>query len=325
MFHREIIEEISRRFDERRRAEEAAAQARTREAEDQNPALRAIGLKLRSLGMRVLEASMRGTADLPAALEKIAGEHRLLQKQYEEELVKMGKPADFTKPRVHCPLCRDSGMTDGKMCICMKKEVVREGMNQSGIARLLEKQRFDNFDLSLYADTLLPDKRYSPRDVMRDIYNYCRDYAENFTLSSPSLLFIGGTGLGKTHLSSAIAGKVIEKGYDVVYVSAPQIAATFEKERFEPQGEKSARFFEAELFICDDLGTEPPSKAAASAIYRLINERVSVAGKPTIISTNLSYQKLEQQYDSTVLSRLLGDFEVKLFQGSDIRRQKLLT
>lgn len=323
MFHREILEEVSRRFDERRRAEEAAAEARCREVEEQNPALRNIGRRLRSLGMRVLEASMKGADNLPAVLESIAKEHRRLQEEYENALVAMGKTRDYTKPRVRCALCRDSGAVNGKMCVCMKKEVVREGMNKSGIAKLLDRQRFDNFDLSLYSDTLLTDKRYSARDVMRDIYNYCRDYAENFSLSSPSLLFIGGTGLGKTHLSSAIAGKVIEKGYDVVYVSAPQIASTFEKERFEADPEKSARFFDAELLILDDLGTEPPSKAVSGAIYRLINDRVSVAGKPTIISSNLSYQKLEQQYDSAVLSRLLGEFEVKLFQGADIRRQKL--
>ena len=50
--------------------------------------------------------------------------------------------------------------------------------------------------------------------------------------SSPSLLFLGNTGLGKTHLSLAIAGQVINKGYGVIYGSAQNLLAKLEKEKF---------------------------------------------------------------------------------------------
>ena len=143
---------------------------------------------------------------------------------------------------------------------------------------------------------------------------------------SGSLLLMGGTGLGKTHLSTAIAGKVLEKGYEVVYESAPEVASLFEKDRFgkdEKNGEEIRRLFDAELLILDDLGTEPQSQTSASAFYRLINTRASVLGLPTIVSTNLSYRQLEKQYDTAILSRLLGEFQVKLLQGSDVRMAKL--
>ena len=110
-----------------------------------------------------------------------------------------------------------------------------------------------------------------------------------------------------------------------MYESAPAVAALFEKERFESEedSEGTKLILEEELLILDDLGTEPQNRATASAIYRLINHRASVKGLPTSISTNLSYKGLEKQYDSAVLSRLLGDFSVKLFQGDDIRMAKL--
>ena len=79
----------------------------------------------------------------------------------------------------------------------------------------------------------------------------------------------------------------------------------------------------AELLILDDLGTEPSTKTSSSAIYRLINHRVLVNNLPTIISTNLTYRQLEKEYDSAVLSRLLGEFNVKLFRGEDIRMARL--
>ena len=325
MFKEEFISEAVSRLDEKRKSRENEARHRAFVAEEKNPELRALGLKLRSVSVRILEESMRGGADLVERIDKIRKENMETQKKYGDLLEEMGLSRDHTKPLRDCPLCHDSGFIDGKMCACLKREVVQATYRSSGIARLLSKQTFENFDLSFYSPSVLEDKRYSPRDVMTEIFSYCKKYADEFTTDSPSLLFIGGTGLGKTHLSSAIAGKVIEKGYDVVYETAPAVAAIFEKERFEDEdsAEGTRRLFEAELLILDDLGTEASSKAGVSAIYRLINHRASVLGLPTIISTNLTYRQLEKQYDTAVLSRLLGEFEVKLFQGNDIRMAKL--
>ncbi len=327
MFNHKILEKVEAELHTRRKNEEEFALRREREVEGKNEDLRLLGLQKRALGPRILAESVKGGADLSSRIAKIQEEHRLILEQYGDILEKMGLPRDYTKAKISCTLCKDTGYCEGKMCACLKKAAILEGYRASGIGRLLEKQRFDNFDLSFYSPHPLPDKRFSPRDVMEEILNDCKDYAENFSLSSPSLLFIGGTGLGKTHLSSAIAGKVIEKAFDVVYESAPAVAATFEKERFESEedAEGTRRLLEAELLILDDLGTEPPSRATSSAIYRLINHRVLVKGLPTIISTNLTYRQLEKEYDSAVLSRLLGEFHVKLFQGEDVRMAKLKT
>ncbi len=325
MFGSNVFQEVNDRFQERRDREEALAKDRTLEAEGKNPLLKETGKLMRGIGLRVLEISMQGGPRLSERMEKLKAEQKALVLRYGDLLEEMGYPRDYTKVRRVCEKCQDSGFADGKMCACMKKEVVLAGYRNSGVGKLLEKQRFDNFDLSFYSTALLEDQRYSPRDVMAEILGRCREYADTFSTDSPSLLFIGGTGLGKTHLSSAIAGKVIEKGFDVVYETASGAAAIFEKERFRSEEEASgtARLFDAELLILDDLGTEPVTGATSSAIYRLINHRASILGKPTIISTNLSYRQLEKQYDTATLSRLLGEFEVKLFQGSDIRMAKL--
>lgn len=327
MFNRVNVEAVEVRFEEKRIRAEKEAEARCRAIEEKNPDLKRLGLLIRSTAVRVLEESMKGGADLVARVEKIGKESISLQKEYAKKLCELGLPEDYTKPHRDCELCDDTGILNGKMCACMKKEVVLEGYRSAGMGKLLQKQRFDNFDLSFYPTELLPDKRYSARDVMEQILKETKEYAASFhPTTSPCLLFIGGTGLGKTHLSTAIAGAVIEKGFDVVYESAPIVAALFEKERFGKDaeaGDKIRRLMEAELLILDDLGTEPTSQTTASAFYQLINTRASVMGLPTIINTNLSYRQLEKQYDTAILSRLLGDFDVKLFQGSDVRLAKL--
>ncbi|MBQ3075917.1 MAG: ATP-binding protein [Clostridia bacterium] len=325
MFKREILEKVEKDFHARRKYEEQAAAQRVRELEEKNEALRLLGLQKRSFGPLVLAESLKGREGLDARIAKIRAEHKAVSQAYEKVLEDMGYSKEYILPRITCQDCKDTGYFQGKMCHCLKKKAIEEGYRASGIGKLLEKQRFDNFDLSFYSTAPEAPGKDSPREVMEEIFEFCRDYAENFSLDSPSLLFIGGTGLGKTHLSSAIAGTIIERAFDVVYESAPAVASIFEKERFESEEDAlgTRRLMEAELLILDDLGTEPSTRTSSSAIYRLINQRVLVSGLPTIISTNLTYRQLEKEYDSAVLSRLLGEFNVKFFRGEDIRMAKL--
>ena len=326
MFQQDLLDRVVGALNEKREYEEQAARHRAEEAEARDSKLAELGAALRAFPLRVFERSLTGGEDLQNSLVRLQEENRAVQEAYAQRLVAMGLPADYTKPKIYCSLCQDSGFVGGKMCSCLKRAAVLEGYRVSGMGKILEKQRFDNFDLSFYPQTLLPGKTYTVREQMAGILEDCRNWAENFSPDSPSLLFIGGTGLGKTHLSSAIAGKVIEQGFDVVYESAPNVAAIFEKERFESEDNAvgTRRIFEAELLILDDLGTEPDTKANSSAFYRLINQRVILGGKPTIISTNLTSRALEKQYDTAILSRLLGEFQVKQFIGEDIRRAKLM-
>jgi DNA replication protein DnaC len=59
------------------------------------------------------------------------------------------------------------------------------------------------------------------RPYMADMLADLRSYAEEFDHHSESLMLFGNAGLGKTHAALAIAGIVLEKGYDVIYVSSP--------------------------------------------------------------------------------------------------------
>ena len=127
------------------------------------------------------------------------------------------------------------------------------------------------------------------------------EYAETFEAGkSGNLVLFGGTGLGKTHLSSAVARGVIERGYDVFYVSAVSMLSDFERERFGNSaggetGVGTDRYFSCDLLIIDDLGTEVNNQFTTSVLYNLINTRLNKR-QSTVINTNLTQEEFRRRY-----------------------------
>ena len=241
-------------------------------------------------------------------------------------LRKNGYPADYTEPRYECDKCHDTGYVGIHMCSCMRKRLTEAGMASSGLSGLMNKQSFENFSLDYYRNDL------KELALMRSNFENVKHYAEAFAIKPDapqpeSLLFLGGTGLGKTHLSTAVARRVIERGYDVYYNSAVGMISDFEFRRFgngvaQSDGDNTARYTECDLLIIDDLGTEVVNQFTLSCLYHVLNTRLNL-GKPTLISTNLTSAELRKTYSDRITSRLMGEFTLVPFYGTDIRKQKL--
>ena len=63
------------------------------------------------------------------------------------------------------------------------------------------------------------------------------------------------------------------------------------------------------------------TRSSSARAYQIVNTRL-ITGKKTVISTNLSPDELGRRYGAPVLSRLQGEYQMLLFFGEDIRRQK---
>ena len=158
---------------------------------------------------------------------------------------------------------------------------------------------------------------------MSEILEYCKCYAEDFSPDSESLYMHGATGLGKTHLSLAIANVVAEKGFRVIYDSAQNLLSSLEKEKFSysNSGEREKEVLECDLLIIDDLGSEFSTQFTTAAVYNIVNTRNN-RSKPVIISTNLTDTELEAKYSQRITSRIIGEYVSLLFIGRDIRQLK---
>ena len=85
--------------------------------------------------------------------------------------------------------------------------------------------QFSTFDVNRYSADVEPELGISARAYMEKLLHYCENYAQKFSSKSTNLLFMGHTGLGKTHLALAIADAVLGGGHDVLYTSAAALAA----------------------------------------------------------------------------------------------------
>ena len=181
--------------------------------------------------------------------------------------------------------------------------------------------QFASFEVERYSDAVEPELGISPREYMGKLLNYCRGYAAKFSQNSPNLLFMGHTGLGKTHLALAIADAVLEGGHDVLYTSAAALAAQLGREHFNytTNDEWLAACQEADLLILDDLGTEYITPLTISVLYELINTRM-LTHRPTIYTTNITDQSVfVARYTEKVASRMLGGCKMFKFFGTDQR------
>ncbi len=281
------------------------------------PRVRAIDNMLSGTALEIMSAVASGKDTASSALDKIKARNDELIAERDALLKEAGYPASYTDVHYECSKCDDSGYVDGKMCECMKRALVMAGYESSGLGRLIAKQSFDNFSLDYYK---VGGANY---DNMKMYYESLRAFAQGFSEGTcKNFLLIGGTGLGKTHISTAVAKTVIEKGFDVLYVSAIDMFSDFEKKQFGGGEDNTQRYFECDLLIIDDLGTELTNQFTVSCLYNVINSRINTA-RSTFINTNLSKREIEAKYAERITSRLFGEYYPLLFSGVDIRKQKM--
>ncbi|MBQ8849697.1 MAG: ATP-binding protein [Clostridia bacterium] len=299
-------------------ARERAGQRRS-ELHAKFPRVWEIDRLLSRTGMDIMGVISSGK-DTDAQIAAIKERNEKLLAERGQILREGGYPEDYSDIKYECEKCGDTGFVGTCMCECMRRALVMAGYESSGIGALIRSQSFENFSLDFYRTG------GGNADLMKLNVDKLRLFADGFGRDTyKNFLFIGGTGLGKTHLSTSVAKRVIDRGCDVLYVTAVGMIADFESVRFG-DGSKAKhdtdRYVDAELLIIDDLGTEVANQFTLSCIYDVVNGRIN-ARRSTIINTNLSSKEIETKYNERIYSRLIGEYYPILFSGTDIRKQKI--
>ena len=283
------------------------------------PRLREIDMQLRRTMAQAAQAAFLEGSDGRELLEKARLQN--LELPQERAILAMENFEEgYLDASPICDRCGGSGYIGSNMCECLL-ELCRQEQKKEVSVLSGSRETFNQFRLDYYPDR--PDPKYgaSPRVIMERNLKICRTFALTFAPNSGNLLFVGGTGLGKTFLSACIARVVADRGCSVVYESAGHLFSKLERAKFNPSEEarrEAERFLECDLLILDDLGTEMPGQFVTAAFYSLLNDRI-LADRSMVISTNLNMDELGRRYSPQIASRLQGSFQPLTFVGEDIR------
>ncbi len=139
-----------------------------------------------------------------------------------------------------------------------------------------------------------------------------------------NVIFLGGVGLGKTHLSTALAYAACLKGYSVLFATAIDIINTLSAaQRTGRLKLEMKKYLKPSLLCIDELGYLPLDKTGADLLFQIISHRYEKGS--IVLTTNRAFKHWPEIFNndstitSAVLDRLLHHAETIVIEGQSYR------
>lgn len=205
-----------------------------------------------------------------------------------------------------CPYCKDTGYVNGKQCKCLKSEISKLLLENSGFEKL------ESFDEGM--------KTCGP--ILLPIYQKMREWC-NSNSKKNLIYFAGPTGVGKTYLIRCMANELIKNGKVINIVTSLNLSLDFKTFTKTFEEELLKKYITPEVLFIDDLGTEPIFKnATIEYLYLIINER-KMRNKKTVITSNLDLGDIRERYDERIYSRIVDrNTSLTIFLNGEDKRIK---
>jgi len=121
-----------------------------------------------------------------------------------------------------------------------------------------------------------------------------------------NILFVGPSGVGKTHLATSLGITAAKKRYSVYFISCHDLITQLNKAHYENKLEARIKHFcRYEILIIDEIGYLPLDKQGANLFFQLIAKRYEK--RSTIITTNQTFNKWGEVFSDNVLANAILD------------------
>lgn len=243
---------------------------------------------------------------------------------------KQSLPQETKEQRVEqCPLCEGRGIIyngdTGSPCSCMQQKKLENRFRTARIARDLLNCRFEKFRLDFYRGTNSSDRTHieSAQRALMAAQEFVDRY--NKITHGLGLLYSGPVGSGKTYLAASIVNALIEKGHQALFLVVPdlldELRSTYDRRADLTEMDLLDTARCVPVLVLDDLGAHNYTDWARNRLYSIINYRMNEQ-LPTIITTNLTLEEMEEYLGDRTTSRLLQMTRVfRMTCQQDIRLQ----
>ncbi len=239
------------------------------------------------------------------------------QQNYSSALKKYGFCEQDFEYIPSCHLCGDTGVYQKKPCKCIFDDYVKYLKQESDIEQKA-KFTFADCDLKKVKDE-------QQKANLKTLYTQMKTYTAKYPATKTrTWVFSGAVGTGKTCLASATVRAAVEKGYSAKVVSAYELNSLMLTTHTSPIAERNALLHDVmsvDYLLIDDLGTEPMLKnVTVEYLLVLLEERLN-RGLCTIITTNLTPERILNRYGERIYSRLSDKQHSKFvtINGKDLR------
>ena len=212
----------------------------------------------------------------------------------------------------------------GCLCQCAAEEMEREREKHREEEELLHIRQMKSAGLQ---DSTFFEYTFANCDETHSCAKYARRYVGHFAefqKNGQGLLFWGSVGTGKTFLAGCIANALMEKNIPVLMTSFPKLLNALGGLYSGEKNEYLKSLNQYRLLIIDDLGVERDTPYVLETVYLVIDERYK-SGKPFIITTNLSLEKLRNPADlehGRIYDRIMERCVPVAFSGKNYRTDK---
>jgi DNA replication protein DnaC len=229
-----------------------------------------------------------------------------------------------------CPICDGRGIVlqgdSAIACSCMEQKRIDNSFKYARMSKELQTYSFAQFNLEYYRNSTEPDHYVNAQKALKA----AQDFTEKVQTNpyEIGLLLSGPVGSGKTFLAACIANVLLVKQYKVLFLVVPdlldELRASFSAKSETSEADLLDIARTVPILILDDLGAHNYTEWSRNRIYSILNYRMNEQ-LPTIITTNLNFDEIEQHLGERTCSRLLQMCRVfRLTAPQDIRRQKYI-